>query len=170
MMALGLTNMVNSFVIGAFTVSAGMSRSTVNYQANAATQISAWITAVVIMIAVGCIAQIFVYIPSATLGAVIIVSASSLFNSNEWKRFWTVSKRDFIPFIITFAFALRKSSLGLILGIISHLVLLLAKFTKPIQLSNIGNTLVLEGRVMFPSGDVRILHSWARDHGITYAA
>ena len=38
MMALGLTNFFNSFVNGAFVVSAGMSRSTVNYQANAATQ------------------------------------------------------------------------------------------------------------------------------------
>ena len=70
MMALGLTNMINSFVIGAFTVSAGMSRSTVNYQANAATQISAWITAIVIMIAVGVIAEIFVYIQ----GLVIILN------------------------------------------------------------------------------------------------
>ena len=38
MMALGFTNFFNSFVNGAFVVSAGMSRSTVNYQANAATQ------------------------------------------------------------------------------------------------------------------------------------
>ena len=51
------------------------------------------------IIAVAAISEIFVYIPSATLGAVIIVSASSLFKSEEWKRFWKLSKRDFIPFI-----------------------------------------------------------------------
>ena len=120
MMALGFTNFFNSFVNGAFVVSAGMSRSTVNYQANAATQglvflirhpytfqslkrkpikLSAWVTAIVMIIAVAAISEIFVYIPSATLGAVIIVSASSLFKSEEWKRFWKLSKRDFIPFI-----------------------------------------------------------------------
>ena len=56
-------------------------------------------TAIVMIIAVAAISEIFVYIPSATLGAVIIVSASSLFKSEEWKRFWKLSKRDFIPFI-----------------------------------------------------------------------
>ena len=93
-------------------------------------------------------------IPSATLGAVIIVSASSLFNSKEWIRFWNISKRDFIPFFITFIFALRKSSLGLILGILSHLILLLSKSTRPFQSTTNKYKLVLEGRVMFPSGDV----------------
>lgn len=49
MLALGLTNMMNSFVSGVMVVTAGMSRSTVNYQANAATQLSALLTATVII-------------------------------------------------------------------------------------------------------------------------
>ena len=130
-------------------------------------------TAIVMIIAVAAISEIFVYIPSATLGAVIIVSASSLFKSEEWKRFWKLSKRDFIPFIVrasrtsfylseyrelspdkvTFGFALRKSSLGLILGIFTHLVLLLARFTKPLNKED-KRVMKLEGRIMFPSADV----------------
>ena len=135
-------------------------------------KLSAWVTAIVMIIAVAAISEIFVYIPSATLGAVIIVSASSLFKSEEWKRFWKLSKRDFIPFIVrasrtiflseyrdlspdkvTFGFALRKSSLGLILGIFTHLILLLARFTKPLNKED-KRVMKLEGRIMFPSADV----------------
>ena len=137
-------------------VTAGMSRSTVNYQANAATQLSAVITSSVILIALGAIASIFVYIPSATLGAVIMVSAASLFNPDEWKMFWNSSKRDFIPFFVTFLFALRKSSTGLILGIVTHLILLLASFKQTIDKKNSSSTVLkLEGRLTFPTGDVR---------------
>ena len=64
MVALGFSNVINSMVFGVFPVSAGMSRSAVNYQANAATQLSAWVTAGVILISVAFIADIFVYIPS----------------------------------------------------------------------------------------------------------
>lgn len=105
--------------------------------------------------ALGAIAQIFVYIPSATLGAVIMVSAASLFNAAEWKMFWNASKRDFIPFFVTFVFALRKSSTGLILGIVTHLVLLLASFKQTVDKKKSNETLLkLEGRLTFPSGDV----------------
>ena len=57
-------------------------------------KLSAWVTAIVMIIAVAAISEIFVYIPSATLGAVIIVSASSLFKSEEWKRFWKYYSRE----------------------------------------------------------------------------
>ena len=85
MVALGASNLMNSFVYGVFPVTAGMSRSAVNYQANAATQLSAWVTAGVMCLACWLLADIFVYIPSAALAAVIIVSASSLFNFADWK-------------------------------------------------------------------------------------
>ena len=88
MVALGASNLANSFVYGVFPVTAGMSRSAVNYQANAATQLSAWVTAGVMCLACWILAPIFVYIPSAALAAVIIVSASSLFNIADWKVTW----------------------------------------------------------------------------------
>lgn len=105
--------------------------------------------------ALAAIAEIFVYIPSATLGAVIMVSAASLFKSDEWKLYWNSSKQDFFPFLVTFIFALRKSSTGLILGIISHLLLLLGSFKKTIDKNaSTADTLTLKGRLTFPAGDV----------------
>ena len=60
-----------------------------------------------------------------------------------------------IPFLVTFCFALRKSSLGLICGIIVHLVILLGKFMMPIdKQKSKRNIIYLEGILMYPSGDV----------------
>ena len=75
MIALGITNISNSFVFGAFPVTAAMSRSAVNYQANAATQLSAWVTAILIVISLAFIVNIFVYIPAAALAGIIIEAA-----------------------------------------------------------------------------------------------
>ena len=87
--------------------------------------------------------------------AVIIVSASSLFNFADWKRIWTLNKVDMVPFVVTFVFALRKSSTGLILGIITHLVILLGKFMMPVNRpQSKKNVVYLEGMCMYPSGDV----------------
>jgi len=59
------------------------------------------------------------------------------------------------PDKVTFGFALRKSSLGLILGIFTHLILLLARFTKPLNKKD-KRIMKLEGRIMFPSADVSL--------------
>lgn len=154
MVALGFSNIGNSFSYGAYPVTAGMSRSAVNFQANAATQLSAWVTAGVILLAACLIADIFVYIPSAALAAVIIVSASSLFNWEDWKKVWRLNKVDMIPFVACFIFCLRKSSTGLIVGIIVHLVILLGKFMFPVDRTlSKGNRIILQGQLMYPSGD-----------------
>ena len=50
---------------------------------------------------------------------------------------------------------MRKSSLGLILGIFTHLILLLARFTKPLNKQD-KRVMKLEGRIMFPSADVSL--------------
>ena len=83
MIALGVTNISNSFVFGAFPVTAAMSRSAVNYQANAATQLSAWVTAILIVISLAFIVNIFVYIPAAALAGIIIEAAVGKVSSSH---------------------------------------------------------------------------------------
>ena len=60
---------------------------------------------------------------------------------------------------VTFVFALRKSSTGLILGIITHLVILLGKFMMPVNRpQSKKNVIYLEGMCMYPSGDVSLFY------------
>ena len=71
---------------------------------------------------------------------------------------WYACPVDLIPFFFTFIFTLRSSSTGLVVGIFCHLIMALGKFIMPIDRSKSHeNTIHLEGSIMFPSGDVRII-------------
>ena len=159
-----------------------------NYQANAATQLSAWVTAILIVISLAFIVNIFVYIPAAALAGIIIeaaagkgsatfggrqrdcyqslntismnsplIHAKGLFNFEEWKKIWRLNKIDIIPFFVTFLLALRKSSWGLIFGLLVHLIILLGRYLFPVHREDSkGNVIYLQGELMFPSSDVSL--------------
>ena len=76
------------------------------------------------------------------------------------QRVWRLNKVDMIPFLACFIFCLRKSSTGLIVGIIVHLVILLGKFMFPVDRTlSKGNRIILQGQLMYPSGDVCMMTS-----------
>ena len=178
MIALGITNLTNSFVFGAAANTAAMSRSgfgfeslkpfankllwtfnktfkAVNFQTNSATQLSAWVTAAIIVLSLFYIIDIFVFIPKAALAAIVIESASGLFKWEEWTKIWKLKKVDMIPFLVTFAFGLRKPSLGLIVGCAVHLLMLLGGFLFPVdRQKSKENIIYLQGELLFPSSDV----------------
>ena len=57
--------------------------------------------------------------------------------------------------MVTFLLALRKSSWGLIFGLLTHLIILLGRYLFPVQReSSKGNVIYLQGELMFPSSDV----------------
>ena len=80
----GLTNLSNSFVFGGFLITASASRSIVQYQA-AKSQICQMISCVIVLVVLLFLADIFVYIPSACLAAVITVATAPLFNPENWR-------------------------------------------------------------------------------------
>ncbi|CBY10738.1 unnamed protein product [Oikopleura dioica] len=141
--ALGISNIGNSF-FQSFPVSAGMSRSSVNYSANVATQISGWFAATIVLVATAFLSDLFVYVPSAALGAVIIVSAANLFSWVDIKHLWGTKRTDMIPFVVTFVVCLHSSSIGIILGTIVHLGMVL---------SENDNIIKFEGKLLFPSSE-----------------
>ena len=69
--ALGAANFITAFSNG-FAITGSFSRSAVNYTANAATPFSGVIAGVIVLIATDFLSEIFVFIPAASLGAVII--------------------------------------------------------------------------------------------------
>ena len=112
-------------------------------------------TAILIVISLAFIVNIFVYIPAAALAGIIIEAAAGLFNFEEWKKIWRLNKIDIIPFLVTFLLALRKSSWGLIFGLLVHLIMLLGRYLFPVHRDDSkGNIIYLQGELMFPSSDV----------------
>ena len=47
------------------------------------------------------------FIPKAALAAIVIESASGLFNWEEWTKIWKLKRVDMVPFLVTFAFDLE---------------------------------------------------------------
>ena len=79
----------------------------VNFQTNSATQLSAWVTAAIIVLSLFYIIDIFVFIPKAALAAIVIDSASGLFKWEEWTKIWKLKRIDMLPFLVTFGFDLE---------------------------------------------------------------
>ncbi|CAG5080461.1 Oidioi.mRNA.OKI2018_I69.PAR.g9600.t1.cds [Oikopleura dioica] len=160
--ALGISNIGNSF-FQSFPVSAGMSRSSVNYSANVATQISGWFAAIIVVVATAFLSDLFVYVPSAALGAVIIVSAANLFSWADIKHLWGTKRTDMAPFVVTFIVCLHSSSVGIILGTIVHLCMVLSGHVTPMLGGKVEieesdeeeneNIIEFEGKLLFPSSD-----------------
>ena len=112
-------------------------------------------TAAIIVLSLFYIIDIFVFIPKAALAAIVIDSASGLFKWEEWTKIWALKRVDMVPFLVTFAFGLRKPSLGLIVGCVVHLLMLLGGFLFPVDTQKSkGNVIYLQAELLFPSSDV----------------
>ena len=115
--------------------------------------------------------DIFVYIPAASLGAVIIVAAGGMFsldsihvrilqflmiNIGFVKHIWTLRRLDIIPFLFTFLFSLHETTLGIVIGIGTHLAMILIIQFDPIRLKRYReySVMVLTGHVLFPAAEV----------------
>ena len=84
LVAMGAANLVAGISQG-LPVGASDSRTAVNDQMGARTQISGLITAVVIGLVLLFLTGPVQYLPTATLGAVIVVAALGLVNFNDWR-------------------------------------------------------------------------------------
>jgi len=62
-----------------------------------------------------------------------------------------------IPFAVTFLFALYETSFGIILGILTHMCMLLGQHMDPIRGKVYEKTaqLNLNGKILYPAADVR---------------
>ena len=91
LVAMGAANLVAGISQG-LPVGASDSRTAVNDQMGARTQISGLITAIVIGLVLLFLTGPVQYLPTATLGAVIVVAALGLVNFNDWRGLAHISR------------------------------------------------------------------------------
>ena len=65
------------------TISGSFSRSAMNYEMNCATQASGFFTAILMILSLLFLTQVFAYLPTAILGAMILVSVKRLIAFQE---------------------------------------------------------------------------------------
>ncbi len=131
LIALGMSNIVGSF-FQAYPASGGFSRTAVNNQANAKTQMASLIAAIVVGFTLLFLTPVFYYLPKAVLGAIIIVSVFGLLDFKTPKLLWRYAKIDLAILIITLlATSMIGITEGILCGIVISIAMLIYKSTKP---------------------------------------
>jgi SulP family sulfate permease len=119
LIALGMANIVGSF-FKSYPTTGGFSRSAVNDQAGANTQLSSIIASVLIAVTLLFLTPLFYYLPKTTLAAIIMVAVFGLIDTNIVKQLWKNDKRELLLLTITFLVTL---TIGIQQGIITGMIL-----------------------------------------------
>ena len=101
LLAIGASNAVSALVMS-YPVTGSFSRSAVNSQSNVATPAGGIVCGLLVLIAALFLTPVFVYIPAACLGAVIILAAVSMFDLDGIRHVWRVNRLDMLPLVCTF--------------------------------------------------------------------
>jgi SulP family sulfate permease len=118
LIGLGFSNISTSF-IGTIPVAGAFSRTAVNYNSGAKTNISSLISAVFIIISLLFLTPLFYFLPVASLSAIIIVSVLSLIDLNElFLHARTLSFESVVFFVTLIATLIIDIFTGLIIGIL----------------------------------------------------
>jgi len=118
LLALGMANTVGSF-FQSFPGTGGFSRSAVNDQAGAKTNLAAIISACFVVLTLLFLTPLFYYLPKAVLASIIMVAVFKLISIQDALHLWnTGHKRDFFiliaTFIATLVIGIQK---GLLVGV-----------------------------------------------------
>ncbi len=131
MLALGMSNIIGSF-FGAYPTTGGFSRSAVNDQAGARTNLAALISAALIALTLLFLTPLFYFLPKAILGAIIVVAVFGLIDYNYPRSLWATSKQDFIMLLVSFSITLLWGiKEGIAAGVLVSLVMLIYRSAKP---------------------------------------
>ena len=125
LVALGGANLAAA-VSGAFPVTGGFSRSVVNFDAGAHSQLASLMTAGLIALVALFLTPFLYHLPKAVLAATIIVAVSSLVDFSIIKKTWRFSKRDWglvvATLLLTLGFGVEVGvSSGVLISIALHL-------------------------------------------------
>jgi high affinity sulfate transporter 1 len=118
LLALGLAN-ISSAIVQGFPVGGSLSRSAINDEAGSKSPFSSLISALIVILVILFLTDFFSNLPATILAAIIIVAVTRLFNLNEIKRYYRISKKEFTYAMATFFGVIFLGILqGIIVGVI----------------------------------------------------
>ncbi|KAI3380208.1 hypothetical protein SNEBB_003457 [Seison nebaliae] len=143
LIAYGSSNMFGSF-FSCFPVSASMSRSLVQDNAGAKTQLSSLFSCFLLLLVLLVLGPYFETLPTATLSAIVMVALKGMFRQTlEVGRYWQVNRIEGATFIITYlATVILNVDTGLVIGLaFSFLVVIVrSQIAEASILGRIPNT------------------------------
>lgn len=131
LIGLGMGNIIGSFFLS-YPTTGGFSRSAVNDQAGAKTNLAAIISALLVGLTLLFLTPLFYYMPNAVLGAIILIAVFGLIDVKYPIYLWKTSKQDFIMLLVTFVATITfgiKEGIGA--GVVISLLALVYRTSKP---------------------------------------
>lgn len=131
LIALGAANL-GAALSGGYPVTGGLSRSVVNFSANANTPLASMITALMIALTVMLLTPLFYFLPQTCLAAIILVAVSNLLDFGTLKRLWAYNRADAIAWLTSFVAVLATSvEKGILVGAAMSILLHLWRTSRP---------------------------------------
>ncbi len=129
--ALGVANLASASC-GGMPVAGGFSRSIVNHEAGARSQLASLITAALIGIIVLFLGHWFEHLPLAVLAAIIVVAVAQLIDLKTLRQVFAYDHNEGLALLLTFAGVLVMGiEAGLLLGIVLSLAQYLKRSSEP---------------------------------------
>ena len=150
--ALGLAN-VAAGLFGGYPVAGGLSRTAVNAEAGAKSQLAAVLTAATVAVTLAFFTGLLFYIPKASLGAIIVLAVIGLFDIKEPLRLWRVQRTDLAMLAAAFASTLLLGiQQGILIGVGLSLLTMIVRTTRPhtAVLGRLPDTEVYRNVLRFP--------------------
>lgn len=131
LIGLGLSNFIGSF-FQAYPSASSFSRSAINEESGGKTGVSAFVSAIIVVLTLLFLTPIFYNLPKTILAAIIIVAVFNLINFKEAKRLWTANNLDFWLLLVTFfATIFLGIEYGILAGVSLSLIILIFRTSRP---------------------------------------
>ncbi|HKL89316.1 MAG TPA: sulfate permease, partial [Salinibacter sp.] len=131
LIGLGLANIAGAF-FSAYPTTGGFSRTAVNDEAGAKTNLAAIFSAGIIALTLLFLTPLFYYLPKAVLAAIVMVAVFGLIDWEEARYLWKVDRRDFGLMALTFVATLTLGiEQGILVGVIVSLIVVIYESSTP---------------------------------------
>lgn len=131
LIALGAANVGTAFT-GGFPVAGSFSRSSVNYESGARSQVSSLFCVVLIVLALLFLTPAFERLPQAALGAIVVVSVIGLIDVRSLRRHWRIHREDSITELATLITVLFAGvETGLLTGVALSIAFFIRTSSRP---------------------------------------
>lgn len=126
LIALGAANVSAAFT-GGYPVAGSFSRSSVNYESGARTQVSSLVCTALILLSLLFFMPAFERLPTAALAAIVVVSVLGIFDVSSMRRHWRIHREDSITEVVTLITVLF---IGVEAGLLTGVALSIAFFVR----------------------------------------
>jgi sulfate permease, SulP family len=155
LIGLGAANIGAGF-FGGYPVTGGFSRTAVNAEAGARTKLAAVVTAGVVTLVIVALTPLFEQLPSATLGAIVVVAVAKLFDLAGIAHIRKLKTADFVTLVVAFTATLAFGvELGIGIAVAASVVVVAVRMMSPhtAELGRLPGTTLYRNVARFPEAE-----------------